>query len=121
MTKPLAFESFIYTLQLVAVDFTLKELKTLRIHQRYPFRDQQYNGESVYSTGNINNKSTYNSINQLLPDCAGKYSIITFEEFIAIALEAPRVVGIYPEIKDPVFINRHVSLSAIKPQHRLIS
>lgn len=26
------------------VDFTLKELKTLGAKQRYPFRDQQYNG-----------------------------------------------------------------------------
>ncbi|CAL9031445.1 unnamed protein product [Prunus brigantina] len=63
------------------VDFTLKELKSLRVKQRYPFRDQQFNG---------------------------KYTIITFEEFIAIALDAPRVVGIYPEIKNPVLINQHV-------------
>lgn len=27
------------------VDFTLEELKTLRVKQRYSFRDQQYNGE----------------------------------------------------------------------------
>ncbi|PIN00421.1 Glycerophosphoryl diester phosphodiesterase [Handroanthus impetiginosus] len=64
------------------VDFTLEELKSLRVKQRYAFRDQQYNG---------------------------KFSIITFEEFISIALDAPRVVGIYPEIKNPVFINQHVS------------
>ncbi|KAI5000549.1 hypothetical protein ZWY2020_005138 [Hordeum vulgare] len=63
------------------VDFTLEELKTLKVKQRYPFRDQQYNG---------------------------KFSIITFEEFISIALDASRTVGIYPEIKDPVFINKHV-------------
>ncbi|KDP31354.1 hypothetical protein JCGZ_11730 [Jatropha curcas] len=63
------------------VDFTLKELKTLRTKQRYAFRDQQYNG---------------------------KFPIITFEEYISIALDAPRVVGIYPEIKNPVFINQHV-------------
>ncbi|XP_021896339.1 glycerophosphodiester phosphodiesterase GDPD6 [Carica papaya] len=63
------------------VDFTLEELKTLRVKQRYSFRDQQYNG---------------------------KFQIITFEEFIAIALDAPRVVGIYPEIKSPVFVNQHV-------------
>ncbi|KAJ8773165.1 hypothetical protein K2173_028342 [Erythroxylum novogranatense] len=63
------------------VDFTLKELKRLRVKQRYSFRDQQYNG---------------------------KFPIITFEEFISIALDAPRVVGIYPEIKNPVFINQHV-------------
>ncbi|XP_070667712.1 glycerophosphodiester phosphodiesterase GDPD5-like isoform X2 [Malus domestica] len=63
------------------VDFTTKELKKLRVKQRYPFRDQQYNG---------------------------KYPIITFEEFISIALDSPRVVGIYPEIKNPVLINQHV-------------
>ncbi|KAM1789279.1 hypothetical protein ACFX11_039450 [Malus domestica] len=63
------------------VDFTLKELKSLRVKQRYSFRDQQYNG---------------------------KYPIITFEEYISIALDAPRVVGIYPEIKNPVLINQHV-------------
>lgn len=63
------------------VDFTLEELKTLKVKQRYSFRDQQYNG---------------------------MFSIITFEEFISIALDADRTVGIYPEIKDPVFINKHV-------------
>ncbi|PUZ54655.1 hypothetical protein GQ55_5G149200 [Panicum hallii var. hallii] len=63
------------------VDFTLEELKTLKVKQRYSFRDQQYNG---------------------------MFSIITFEEFISIALDAERTVGIYPEIKDPVFINKHV-------------
>jgi glycerophosphoryl diester phosphodiesterase len=40
---------------------------------------------------------------------SGKFPIITFEEFISIALDAPRVVGIYPEIKNPVLINQHVS------------
>ncbi|GAB4860884.1 Glycerophosphodiester phosphodiesterase gdpd6 [Ancistrocladus abbreviatus] len=63
------------------VDFTWAELQTLRTKQRYPFRDQQYNG---------------------------KFSIIKFEDYIAIALNAPRVVGIYPEIKNPVLINQHV-------------
>ncbi|KAM7278075.1 hypothetical protein ACFE04_005209 [Oxalis oulophora] len=63
------------------VDFTLKELKSLRVNQRYSFRDQRYNG---------------------------KFTIITFEEFISIALGASRVVGIYPEIKNPVFINQRV-------------
>lgn len=63
------------------VDFTLEELKTLRAKQRYSFRDQQYNG---------------------------KFPIITFEEYISIALDAQRVVGIYPEMKNPVFINQHV-------------
>ncbi|CAF1788857.1 unnamed protein product, partial [Brassica oleracea] len=63
------------------VDFTLEELKTLGAKQRYPFRDQQYNG---------------------------KFPIITLDEYIAIALDATRVVGIYPEIKNPVFINQQV-------------
>ncbi|CAO2178159.1 unnamed protein product [Urochloa humidicola] len=63
------------------VDFTLEELKTLKVKQRYSFRDQQYNG---------------------------MFSIITFEEFISIALDADRTVGIYPEMKDPVLINKHV-------------
>ncbi|PWA62084.1 PLC-like phosphodiesterases superfamily protein [Artemisia annua] len=62
-------------------DFTLKELKTLRTKQRFEFRDQQYNG---------------------------KYPLITFEEYIQIAIDAPRVVGIYPEIKNPVLMNQHV-------------
>ncbi|XP_004508666.1 glycerophosphodiester phosphodiesterase GDPD6 [Cicer arietinum] len=66
------------------VDFTLKELKTLRVNQRYSYRDQQFNG---------------------------KFQIITFEEFINIALHAPRVVGIYPEIKNPIFINQYVKWS----------
>lgn len=40
---------------------------------------------------------------------SGKFPIITLDEFIAIALDATRVVGIYPEIKNPVFINQQVS------------
>ncbi|BAF12542.1 glycerophosphodiester phosphodiesterase GDPD6 [Oryza sativa Japonica Group] len=66
------------------VDFTLEELKSLRVKQRYNFRDQQYNG---------------------------KYQIITFDEYILIALYADRVVGIYPELKNPIFINEHVKWS----------
>lgn len=69
------------------VDFTLEELRSLRVKQRCSFRDQQYNG---------------------------KFSIITFEEFIVIALDAPRIVGIYPEIKNPVLINQHVKWSGGK-------
>ncbi|CAK9147960.1 unnamed protein product [Ilex paraguariensis] len=69
------------------VDFTLKELMSLGAKQRYPFRDQQYNGQ---------------------------FPIVTFEEFISIALAAPRIVGIYPEIKNPVFINKHVKWSGGK-------
>ncbi|EFJ09234.1 hypothetical protein SELMODRAFT_130410 [Selaginella moellendorffii] len=64
-----------------AVDFTLQEIKTLRLRQRYDFRDQSYNG---------------------------LFEIPTFEEYIAVALEADRVVGIDPEIKSPFFINKHV-------------
>ncbi|KAI4977666.1 hypothetical protein ZWY2020_014220 [Hordeum vulgare] len=56
------------------VDFTLRELKSLRVKQ-------------------------------------GKYNILTFDEFILIALHADRVVGIYPEIKNPIFINQHVKWS----------
>lgn len=66
------------------VDFTLEELRSLRVKQRFSFRDQRYNG---------------------------KYQIITFEEYILIALYADRTVGIYPEIKNPVFINQHVKWS----------
>ncbi|KAI3825625.1 hypothetical protein L1987_07141 [Smallanthus sonchifolius] len=62
-------------------DFTLKELKTLGAKQSLSFRDQQYNG---------------------------KFPIITFEEYIQIAISATRVVGIYPEIKNPVLMNQHV-------------
>ncbi|CAN6932340.1 unnamed protein product [Brassica oleracea] len=69
-------------------DFTLKELKKLRTKQRYSFRDQQYN--------------------DIFFVFAGKYPIITFEEFITIARDAPRVVSIYPEIKNPVLINQNV-------------
>jgi len=69
------------------VDFTLRELKSLRVKQRYEFRDQQYNW---------------------------KYNIITFDEFILIALYADRVVGIYPEIKSPIFINQYVKWSGGK-------
>uniref|UniRef100_J3MMQ8 glycerophosphodiester phosphodiesterase n=1 Tax=Oryza brachyantha TaxID=4533 RepID=J3MMQ8_ORYBR len=62
-------------------DFTLAELKTLRVKQRYAFRDRSHNGES---------------------------RIITFDEFIDIAVSAERVVGIDPEMKNPVFVNKQV-------------
>lgn len=56
--------------------------------------------------------------NKIFPlEYAGQFPIITFEEFISIALDAPRVVGIYPEIKNPIFINEHVSsLCLFAPQ-----
>lgn len=47
---------------------------------------------------------------------AGKFGIITFDEFIQIGLSADRVVGIYPECKNPVFINEHVS-QIRRPMH----
>jgi glycerophosphoryl diester phosphodiesterase len=47
---------------------------------------------------------------------AGKYPIITFEEYIQIALNASRVVGIYPELKNPVFINQHVCIKTSQKQ-----
>ena len=57
----------------------------------------------------------------------GKFPIITFEDYISIALKAARVVGIYPEIKNPVFINKHVScllhtllLGLILPCHAIL-
>ncbi|CAI0476849.1 unnamed protein product [Linum tenue] len=81
-------------------DFTLEELKTLRTKQRLNFRDPQYNGGGAFS------------LNELaLLAFWGKYPIITFEEYISIALDAPRVVGIYPEMKNPVFNNEHVKWS----------
>ena len=49
---------------------------------------------------------------------SGKFTIITFEEYISIALDAPRVVGIYPEIKNPVFINEHVSDLSLKSSRK---
>lgn len=65
-----------------SVDFTWQELQTLRTRQRYSFRDSSFND---------------------------KFPIITFEEYIEIALNASRIVGIYPELKNPVFINQHVT------------
>eukprot|EP00250_Pteridium_aquilinum_P009277 c18562_g1_i1 orf=136-1317(+) len=65
-----------------SVDFTWQELQTLRTRQRYSFRDKSYDD---------------------------KFPIIRFEEYIEIALNASRVVGIYPEMKNPVFINQHVT------------
>ena len=49
-------------------------------------------------------------IQKLLKLTSKILKIITFEEYISIALDAPRVVGIYPEIKNPVFINQRVSI-----------
>ena len=60
------------------VDLTLEEIKTIRVRQRYPFRDPNYND---------------------------MYSIPTLEEYIQVAKSAGRPVGIYPEIKSPEWVN----------------
>lgn len=59
------------------VDLTLEEIKTIRVRQRYPFRDPNYD----------------------------MYSIPTLEEYIQVAKSAGRPVGIYPEIKSPEWVN----------------
>ena len=61
-----------------AVDFTVDELKTLRKKQSKEFRDQSFNGQ---------------------------LQIVTLDEYIRIARSAGRPVGIYPELKDPEWIN----------------
>jgi glycerophosphoryl diester phosphodiesterase len=62
-----------------SVDFTLDEIKSLRKVQQLNFRDQSYNG---------------------------KFQVATFDEHVQVAKNAGRIVGIYPEIKDPKFLNR---------------
>lgn len=59
-------------------DFSLDELKLLRLRQRRPTRDPRYNG---------------------------MYPIPTFDEFLSIANAASRSVGIYPELKVPTLFN----------------
>ncbi|OAE20660.1 hypothetical protein AXG93_154s1340 [Marchantia polymorpha subsp. ruderalis] len=75
------------------VDFTLDEIKTLKARQRFDDRDHSYDGRQF----DFHDPVVYD-----------QFDIITFEEFIAVALNSPRIVGIYPEIKNPVFINEHV-------------
>ena len=60
-------------------NFTLAELKTLRLKQRSGSRDPSFNGQ---------------------------YQIVTMNEYIQIAKNAGRPVGIYPEIKQPRVMNR---------------
>ena len=61
-------------------DFTLKEIKTLRTKQRFPFRDQSQNG---------------------------KHSIPTFEEVLKLVSQTKspngETVGVYPELKHPSY------------------
>ena len=61
-----------------SVDFTLQELKTLRLVQRFTFRDPSYNG---------------------------RFKIATLEEYIEVAKNANRPIGIYPETKSPEWVN----------------
>lgn len=175
----------------MAVDFTLEELRTLRINQRFPDRDPSFNGmcpptincfppfftlpplQPVLCLGGCQSwqimslefhqffpkLASKNSVPQNLVSkfefsirickartlsiysicqqryvswllfrtrhesrallacaSAGKFGIITFDEFIQIALTADRIVGIYPECKNPVFINQQVSLQSL-PSH----
>jgi len=60
------------------VDLTLEELKTIRVKQRYSFRDPNFND---------------------------RYQIPTLEEHIQVAKSAGRPVGIYPELKNPKWVN----------------
>lgn len=60
------------------VDLTLEELKTIRVKQKYSFRDQNFNY---------------------------KFQIPTLEEYIQVAKSAGRSIGIYPEVKNPEWVN----------------
>ena len=59
-------------------DFTLQELRRLRLRQRWSYRDQTYNG---------------------------RFTISTFDEFVEIVKSANRTVGIYPELRDTDLLN----------------
>ena len=61
------------------IDFTLDELRTLKMRQGKNFRDQKHND---------------------------LYQIVTLQQFIAIAQSSSRMVGIYPEIKHPDWTNQ---------------
>ena len=60
------------------VDLTLEELKTIRVRQRYSFRDPSFND---------------------------MYQIPTLEEYIQVAKSANRPIGIYNELKTPTWVN----------------
>lgn len=60
------------------VDLTLAEIKTIGVNQKYPFRDPNFNG---------------------------LFKIPTLQEYIDVAKSVNRVVGIYPEIKNPEWVN----------------
>jgi len=60
------------------VDLSLEELKTIRVRQKYSFRDHSFDD---------------------------MYQIPTLEEYIRVAKSADRKVGIYPELKSPEWVN----------------
>jgi len=62
-----------------AHDLTWAEVQTLRAKQPWPFRDQQYNG---------------------------KFMIPRMDEYLDVALNAKRTVGVYIETKHPTFFNQ---------------
>jgi len=59
-------------------DLTLAEMRALRCKQKSPYLSQSFNG---------------------------LFQMITFEEYMQIALSADRTVGIYPELKHPTWFN----------------
>ena len=60
-------------------NFTLAEIKTLRVRQRFDTtRDTQYDYQ---------------------------FGLSTLQEFLDLASNADRVVGVYPELKNPMFVN----------------
>jgi glycerophosphoryl diester phosphodiesterase len=61
-----------------AIDLTLAELRALRARQRFPFRPRGHDGA---------------------------HGLVTFQEFLGVAAAAPRVVGVYPEVKHPSWHN----------------
>ncbi|KAF5837744.1 PLC-like phosphodiesterase [Dunaliella salina] len=70
-----------------ASDLTLAEVKQLRLVQPLPFRDQQYNG---------------------------RFQVATMEEFLQIALDAPRTVAVHLEVKHPQYHNSLPQVKAAK-------
>ncbi|KAH0463523.1 hypothetical protein IEQ34_008105 [Dendrobium chrysotoxum] len=70
------FKCYVSGTPCLKVDLTLDKLKSLTLKQYFAFQNQQY---------------------------YGKFSIITFEELIAIDLDANMIVGIYLKIKNSVF------------------
>ncbi|KAG8080195.1 hypothetical protein GUJ93_ZPchr0007g3528 [Zizania palustris] len=93
----------------VLADFILAELKTMRAKKRWPFRDKSHKGA-------VNRTISYEILAQ-----EGESPIITFNEFINIALSAERVVEIYPEMKNRVFINKQVKWADGKTYEKFIA